>query len=175
MRFITRFTPFLFAVILSFVTFGSIAQVASGSNSQVASQNIPYFAKMKEYRFPGGLCYEQRTAGMPDMFTYMTMVPELASSPFKIESCLKNLAKEKWSIMQLDPASAVNTLREARTKNMTCTEVGVVQMPLMFVIRFSNYELTGKSDELEQCLLDMHNAKEQVSAGFHQMRSPQDL
>jgi hypothetical protein len=37
-----------------------------------------------------------------------------------------------------------------------------VQSPIMYMVKFSSYELTNKQEELEQCLLDMHHATELV-------------
>lgn len=117
---------------------------------------------MKEYRFSGGLCYIQRITGIPDIVTYIATTPELANSPEQIEKCLKKLSKQKFSSMLLEQSAAVDMLKEARTANMACTQVGAIQSPVMYVVKFFNYELTGKGEELYQCLYNMGESKDKA-------------
>lgn len=117
--------------------------------------------KIKSHHFPGGICYVTRSHLEPDMVTYITAYPEYMNTA-KIEICLNRAKKTKWESVKIGAASEVNTLREARTNNMTCTQFGIIQAPIMFQVKFSEYTKTGKADELEQCVHDMLKSKDLV-------------
>ena len=143
---------FLVALSISFSVFANAGMLEIDQGMQ---QSVGVAGSMKEVRFPGGLCYMQRITGMPDMVTYITTTPELANSPENLEKCLKKLAKQKFSNMLLEQSGQIDSLKEARTENMACTQVGLIQSPVMYVVKFFDYELTGKGEELFQCLYKM--------------------
>jgi hypothetical protein len=87
----------------------------------------------------------------PDMITVITSKLDQINSE-RIQTCLHAFKNIKAELIPLDPVGVVDSLREARTQNMSCTVVGQIQTPLLYQVRFTNFSAETDSDELATCI-----------------------
>lgn len=159
-----------FALTAALVFFASMASaqviVGGGRNSPPVITTYSKTAKPnhqhKVYWFPGGVCSVYRTIMSPDMVTVVTTMPEHLNTG-TVEMCLTELAKvpfkEYSSRIETAP---VNSLKEARTSNMSCAIVGQFQTPMIYQIRFSSFALTGKDKEIRDCMSRAESTSDKV-------------
>ena len=108
--------------------------------------------QQKTFWFPGGICYIVRTSMSPDMMTLVTSMPEHLKTS-TVEMCIGELDKLSFeNKLQTITGALVETLKEARTSNLSCAIVGQIQTPLIYQIRFSSFSLTGKDREIGECM-----------------------
>jgi hypothetical protein len=142
------FVAILLAVCGLFVSLYANAQVDHGKT---------FLLEVKNYRHAGVICYETQYSNQPNMVTFVTVRPELMNEQIII-SCLKEMKKTKWKLVESSPPTVVDTFREARTSNMACSHIGQSQLPMIYQVIFSDYELTGKQAELVECMSEAANA-----------------
>lgn len=145
------------------ITTTSAQTDVSISNQSVTSYNpaAPKY-QQKTFWFPGGICSVLRTHSMPDLMTVVTTMPEHLKSS-TVNMCISKLSDIKFEnrFPELEVVS-VDTLRDARTGNMTCAVIGQAQTPMMYQIRFSDFALTGKDQEIEECITKAVNSPEKA-------------
>lgn len=117
--------------------------------------------KMKAHRFPGGMCYLQRKSFRGDLITFITTTPKLITV-INIETCVTSLLKNKWEIVKEESVVFMDSLQEGRTENMSCLLFGIAQEPMQYQVRFSNFDLTEKQDEISECLAKAAGAKNKM-------------
>ena len=152
----------ILAFLLSIASMSAFAQitidVGPGGDYNQSTPTATYGSAMvpnhqkKTFWFPGGICYIVRTDMSPDMMTLVTSMPEhLKISTVKM--CISELDKIGFeNKFQIVTGGPTETLKEARTSNLSCAIVGQVQTPLIYQIRFSNFSLTGKDREIQECM-----------------------
>lgn len=155
MREIVKFSQiFLITVLMLFVSVVS----ASDQNQHEERTQV---SKMKIHRFPGGICYLQRKNFEPDFVTFNTTTLGFMAIG-NIQKCIALMLKNKWEVVREETTTAIDVLFEARTENMFCLQVGQIQKPMLFQIRFSNLVVTGKQDEIIECLAKATLSKNKV-------------
>lgn len=161
-----KFSRFAGIAILCVLTATASAQAVT--SLQITEPAISYSNpagtkyQQKTFWFPGGICSVLRTHSMPDLMTVVTTMPEHLKSS-TVNMCISKLSDIKFEnrFPELEVVS-VDTLRDARTGNMTCAVIGQAQTPMMYQIRFSDFALTGKDQEIEECITKAVNSPEKA-------------
>jgi hypothetical protein len=136
---------------LSFIAFPLL--LCLSSQAQMMPQNqyqVAPLIQMQSHKFRGGSCYRVKKNFGPDMVTFTSTRPEFMSAT-NIQNCLSALSKEKFELVEFQVLE-VDVLQEMRTENLACAQIGEVGFPLYFQVRFSDWTLTGKDEELVKCL-----------------------
>ena len=165
-----KFSRFVGIAILCVLTATASAQAVT--SLQITEPAISYSNpagtkyQQKTFWFPGGICSIVRTHMMPDLMTVATTMPEHLKAS-TVNMCIEKLSEIKFEDKFSELGSIpIDTLKDARTSNMTCTIVGQVQTPMLYQIRFSAFELTGKDREIEDCMTRAVNSSEKAPPRF---------
>ncbi len=146
---------FLFVIVLGCQLLSAHAQAGAPMppmNYPLSRQHaVVSGEEQKTSWFTGGMCYIQRSVQSPELMTFITTVGEYMNAS-AIRSCISMAQKQPWRKVVIPPILPADTLREARTQNMACVIVGVVNTPLMYQVRFTSLDLTGEDREIADCM-----------------------
>ena len=124
-------------------------------------------AEIKEVRRPGITCSLKRVPIEPDVVVILAQRREFITQAV-IDDCLRDLEKKRFQYAALPLVNALS-MRIYHTENMSCYKESPTFAPTRYALFFYSFALTGKEQEIKECLEGAENAIERAAPQREQL------
>lgn len=164
-----------FLVIVLCVFLGTSAHAQTNQGNKLFDSDAVYKAsrgatgiviRQKALIFEQWQCYQHRSNSRfaPDLFMYYTSnLQRLHISA--ITECVSNLNALGFDTVSIPDSEDIpfTSLKEARTRNMSCKIMEAKSIGVVYSIGFSNLLLIQKSSELRRCFSEAFKSKDKIN------------